>query len=254
VLFDFEQLHERDYEGGKAGRLKGWKLADGSPSSLPTFSLPAFPHLLHTSPVLNIAGPDYDYGSVVFVVLQECEHRRRGWEADEFEIRANATAKEKLAQIKGAYDEFGGSTSYWEALEKEVLTVVVPQYVEHARDFNESEKKTFGVWRGGDPAARGAFALIGSSSAVSSSPSPGFPSAEDLFAFALTGAGALYPDIVRFTQERRHSRVLNRLIADSGAYQENARLHYMTAIDIQKIVNAGDSERPELTPGGRDKA
>jgi len=197
--------------------------------------------------VLNIAGPDYDYGSVVFVVLQECEHRRRGWEADEFEIRANATAREKLAQIKGAYDEFGGSVSYWEALEKEVLTVVVPQYVEHARGFNESEKTAFGVWRGGDPAARGAFALVGLIIGSLIIALPWIPIAEELFAFALTGAGALYPDIVRFTQERQHSKVLNRLIADSSAYQENARLHYMTAIDIQKSLTPGDmAEKDEL--------
>lgn len=192
--------------------------------------------------MLNIAGPDYDYGSVVFVVLQECEHRRRGWEADEFKVRANATAKEKLAQVKAAYDEFGGSASYWEALEKEVVSVVVPQYVEHARDFNESEKSGFGVWRGGDPAARALFALIGLVIGSIIIALPWIRIFEDLFAFALTGAGALYPDIVRYTHERRHSQVLNRLIADSSAYQENAKLHYMTAVDIQKSLTPGDME------------
>ena len=62
--------------------------------------------------MLNLAGSSFDFGQVLFAVLTECEHRRRGWEADEFEIRANATAKEKLAQIKGAYDEFDGSVNY----------------------------------------------------------------------------------------------------------------------------------------------
>jgi hypothetical protein len=192
--------------------------------------------------VLNIAGPDYDYPSVVFAVLQECEHRRRGWEAEEFEIRANATAREKLAQIRKAFDEFGGSAPYWETLEKEVLTVVMPQYVEEAGAINESEKSGFGVWRGGDPAARAAFALIGLIVGSIIIALPWIPIFEDLFAFALTAAGALYPDIVRYTYERRHARTLNRLITESAAYQENARLHYMTFLDIQKSFTPAERE------------
>ena len=35
--------------------------------------------------MLNIAGPEYDFGSVVFVVLEECEHRRRGFDDDELD-------------------------------------------------------------------------------------------------------------------------------------------------------------------------
>ena len=89
------------------------------------------------SSVLNIAGPEYDFGSVVFVVLQECEHRRRGFESDELEFRMMKTAKEKLAQIKKAYDEFGGSPSYWKTLETEVLSTAMPQYIDAAPAVTE---------------------------------------------------------------------------------------------------------------------
>ena len=58
---------------------------------------------------LNIAGPEYDFGSVVFVVLEECEHRRRGFDDDEAECsELLRVARGKLAKIKKAYDEFGG--------------------------------------------------------------------------------------------------------------------------------------------------
>ena len=59
--------------------------------------------------MLNIAGPEYDFGNVVFAVLQECEHRRRGFDDAELDAQLIATARAKLRKIKAAYDEFGGS-------------------------------------------------------------------------------------------------------------------------------------------------
>jgi hypothetical protein len=55
-----------------------------------------------------------------------------------------------------------------------------------------------------------------------------------MFAFALAFLGFIYPDLVRFSNERRHARVLNRLVADATAYQQNAALHYMTTKDIRE--------------------
>ncbi|HEX9458987.1 MAG TPA: hypothetical protein VGA84_07565, partial [Thermoanaerobaculia bacterium] len=72
---------------------------------------------------------------------------------------------------------------------------------------------------------------------------PFIPIAEDMFAFALTAAGFLYPDLMRFMYERRYTKVLNRLVADSARYQENAHLHYMTSDDIMKAFEPGDSRR-----------
>src|SRR5215212_9998446 len=111
--------------------------------------------------MLNIAGPEYDFGSVVFVVLEECEHRRRGFDYDEAEFQLLRLAREKLAKIKKAYDEFGGSPSYWKTLETEVLETAMPQYIDAAREMTALERAKFGIWRGGDPAARFVFALGG---------------------------------------------------------------------------------------------
>jgi hypothetical protein len=200
--------------------------------------------------MLNIAGPEYDYAQVVFVILQECEHRRRGWDDEELEAAAMATAQEKLATIKAAYDEFGGSAGYWQKMQQEVLQVVMPQYIEAARGENEKERRGFGIWRGGDPAARLGYALAGLVIGSIIIQMPWIPIFEDMFAFALTAAGAVYPDIVRYTHEHRHSRALNRLITESASYQENARLHYMTLDDITKSLVPGDGADPFAeTPG-----
>lgn len=192
--------------------------------------------------VLNIAGPEYDFASVVFVVLGECEHRRRGFERDELEFRLTEAAKAKLKKIKEAYDEFGGSSAYWQALEKEVLQTALPQYITAAEKMNELERKSFGVWRDGDPAARTIFGLGGLIVGGFVKALPFIPTIENVFVFALAIAGFLYPDLKRYTHERRHVKLLNRLVSDAAAYQANAKLHYMTTTDIRQSFQIGSGE------------
>lgn len=193
--------------------------------------------------MLNIAGAEYDYAQVVYVVLQECEHRRRGFDDADFDREVRACASEKMAEIKATYDEFGGSAAYWEALDKEVEEVVVPRYLATARDMTELERNNFGIWRGGDLAARFTFALIGLLIGSIIIALPFVPIVEDMFAFALMAAGFLYPDLKRFMFERRYMKVLNRIIRDSARYQENAKLHYMTSQDIRKSFQPGNPRR-----------
>jgi hypothetical protein len=194
--------------------------------------------------VLNIAGPEYDFGSVVFVVLEECEHRRRALENDELEFRLMETAKAKLKKIKAAYDEFGGSPVYWQSLQTEVLETAMPQYVKGAREMNTLERANFGIWRGGDPAARFTFALGGLLLGSVIIALPLMAVFEAMSAVVLTAAGAVYPEIKRYTHERRHFRLLNRLVTDAAAYQQNARLHYMTTTDIRESFTMPDPAPP----------
>ena len=184
--------------------------------------------------MLNIAGPEYDFGSVVFVVLEECEHRRRGLDDDEAEDALMRLARAKLEKIRKAYDEFGGSPAYWKVLETEVLETAMPQYIAAARDMNALERSHFGVWRGGDPAARFAFALAGLLLGSILIALPLLKIVGAMFAFGLTGLGFIYPDLKRYTHERRHFRLLNRLVNDATQYQQNAKLHYMTTSEIRE--------------------
>ena len=183
--------------------------------------------------MLNIAGPEYDFGSVVFVVLGECEHRRRGFDDETLDAQLREVAQEKLGRIKAAYDEFGGSPAYWKTLETEVMQTAMPQYIEEARTMNALERNQYGIWRGGDPAARFVFALLGLFIGSVIIALPFIPIFEAMFAFALAAMGFLYPEIKRYTHERRHARALNRLVAEAAQYQQNARLHYMTTTEIR---------------------
>ncbi|PYQ28749.1 MAG: hypothetical protein DMF56_13780 [Acidobacteria bacterium] len=183
---------------------------------------------------LNIAGPEYDFGSVVYVVLGECEHRRRGFDDEQLKPQLLATARGKLAKIKAAYDEFGGSPAYWKTLETEVLETAMPQYIEHAAKMNRLERGGFDVFRGGDLASRFIFALVGLIVGSIIVELPFIPIFEALFAFILTGLGFFYPDLKRYMYERRHARMLNRLVTDAARYQQTSRLHYMTTDEIRE--------------------
>ena len=189
--------------------------------------------------MLNIAGPEFDFGHVVYAVLQECEHRRRGLDPAQFDGGIEACAREKLDQIKGAYDEFSGSKTYWEALEKEVMSTVVPQYTEPARIITTLERSSWNVFRGGDIAARLLFAFIGLVVGSIIIATPWIPIFEEMFAFGLTAAGFFYPDLKRYYYERQFTKLLNRLVMESARYQDNARLNYMTRREIQESFEPG---------------
>jgi hypothetical protein len=193
--------------------------------------------------MLNLAGPEYDFAQVLFAVLQECEHRRRSLSDDELEDELRKVASDKLARVKASYDEFSGSAVYWKELHKEVTETALPQYIDAARAMSSLERNGFGVFRGGDPASRFLFALSGLVIGSVIIALPLFPIVEDLFAFSLTALGFVYPDIVRYSAERRYARELNRLVVEAGRYQSNAKLHYMTTDQIKQSFQPGDPPR-----------
>lgn len=189
--------------------------------------------------VLNLAGPEYDFGHVVYAVVAECEHRRRSFDGDTIEEDLLGVAREKLAEIKEAYEEFSGSAAYWETLEREVLRTVIPQYADEARVYNELERTNFNVWRGGDVAARALFALAGITVGGIIVALPFIPIFEDIFAFGLAGASFFYPDLKRYMFERRHMRRLNQLVLESAVYQQRHDLHFASTARLQAAFQPG---------------
>src|SRR5436853_2501238 len=113
--------------------------------------------------MLNLAGREYDFGPVLFAVLQDCEHRRRSLPADEEQTAAGLMelARRKLAEIEPCYVEAGGSPGYWRELESEVLETALPQYAAAAAAQTRLERQSYGLWRQGDPVSRLVLGLGG---------------------------------------------------------------------------------------------
>jgi hypothetical protein len=188
--------------------------------------------------MLNVAGPSFDFGNVLFAVLQECEHVRRALLPNEAQGRLTEAARRKLAEIQESYLENGGTPGYWEELEREVLETSLPAYIPEAIEQTRLEKSGYGVWRRGDAAARALFTLGGLVLGGLIVAAPFIPIWEDAFAFILAVGGLLYPEIKQLVADFRHSRLLNRTIADAEKYQKNARIHYMSEARLEKELDA----------------
>jgi hypothetical protein len=188
--------------------------------------------------MLNLAGSSYDFGNVLFAVLQECEHKRRALLPNEAEARLREIARGKLAEIHESYAELGGTEGYWQDLEREVIETTLPQYIPAAVEQNRMEKTNYDLWRQGDPAARFLFGLLGLIIGGLIIAAPFIPIFEDTFAFLLAAGGFLYPEIKKTAFDFRHSRLLNRLIAQAEKYQKDQSLHYMSDARLQEELDA----------------
>ncbi|HEV2843746.1 MAG TPA: hypothetical protein VG477_02775 [Thermoanaerobaculia bacterium] len=199
--------------------------------------------------MLNLAGPTFDLGNVLFAVLQECEHQRRGLSPGEAETRLRETARRKLAEIRESYEELGGTAGYWATLEREVMETALPEYVPAAIEQTRLEKADYDLWRGGDPLARVLFGLIG---LVIGAPvlllPPRIVALESTFALFMAGAGFLYPEVMKTWHDYRHSRLLNRLIARAEKYQYNSRIHYTSSARMEAELNAMGVKDPTRPP------
>jgi hypothetical protein len=178
--------------------------------------------------ILNCAGQSFDFGHVNFAVLHECEHRRRGLLPAHLDAALVDMARSKLAEVHDSYVEAGGTTSYWEALEHEILETTMPQYIAAAREQNRLEKCNYELWRGGDLVSRSVMALAALTIGGIIVALPFIPIFEDAFAFFLALVAWFYPELKRLMFEHRHARVLNRLIVDAERYQHDHRIHYVS--------------------------
>lgn len=188
--------------------------------------------------MLNIAGSSFDFGNVLFAVLQECEHVRRGLLPNEAQRRLVEAARRKLAEIRESYQEHGGTPGYWEELEREVLETSLPAYIPEAIEQTRLEKSGYDVWRRGDATARLAFALAGLILGGLIIAAPFVPIWEDLFAFVLAVGGIAYPEIKQLVADFRHSRLLNRMIVEAEKYQKSSDIHYVSEARLEREMDA----------------
>src|SRR3954454_17398970 len=103
--------------------------------------------------MLNLAGTSYDFGNVLFAVLQECEHQRRALLPNQAAARLQEIARAKLAEIHESYTELGGTGAYWHQLEREVMETALPQYIPEAVEKPRLDREIYDLWRRGDRAA-----------------------------------------------------------------------------------------------------
>jgi hypothetical protein len=204
--------------------------------------------------MLNLAGREYDFGPVLFAVLQDCEHRRRSLPLEDADSAAKLAeiAREKLAEIAPTYVEAGGTPAYWRELEREVLETALPQSARAAAAQTRLELDSYGLWRQGDPLSRLALGLAGLTVGGLIVKAPFIPIFEDAFAFALAAAAFFYPEIKRLVYDWRYSRLLNRLVVQAESYQHR-QLPYLSEAtleaELREVGGTGDGSTSPAASG-----
>lgn len=189
--------------------------------------------------MLNLTGPEFDLGNVVHAVLAHCEHRRRAISGD-FAAAMDDTARRKLSDIRIAFDEARGDSAYWDTLEHEVLETALPQYLAIAERQSGMEQTSYGVWRGGDLAARATFALIGLIVGGICVAAPFIPIYIDAFAFFLAFCGWFYPDLKKVMTDFGYTRRLNAIVTEATRYQRRTATAYLSSKTFDRMLVGPD--------------
>ena len=191
--------------------------------------------------MLNLTGPEFDLANVVHAVLADCEHRRRAI-TGELAAPLQESVRQKLVSIRAAYDEANGHAEYWSVIENEVMHTALPQYLPAAERQNRLERNNYDVWRGGDLAARAAFAFLGLTIGGIIVALPFIPIFEDAFAFLLAFCGWFYPELKKMLHDFSYTRRLNSITKEAARYQRLSMGQYLTASSLDRILTSGHDQ------------
>ena len=187
--------------------------------------------------------PDFSARAVAFDVLSHLERRRQAIAGDEALVRGETTLI--LDEQRAAYVESGLPAHYFDALYKEILDVVPAAWRAEAEPFTALEKRSFGLWRGGDPVARIAYVFAGLVVGGLCVELPFIPIWEKWFPFLLAIAAFWLPDLQVTWARRRYANSIGRLVAQIASAQP--RLDAQVTVD-ELLANPPVDSLPPAPP------
>lgn len=176
---------------------------------------------------MNVYPSRYQLPELTAHLVALLERRRAALEAWDAKVEQALVdeAKAALDEAGRQFREVADDAAYWQRTEKALLEVALPRYFRVAKEQHAQELANFGLWRGGDLLARGAYALGGLVVGAFVWRFTPFKWLEPLpILFFLFGP--LIPDGQVAVAKRRYAQALNALVedmrheqADRGAYQ-----------------------------------
>jgi len=159
-------------------------------------------------------------------------------------------AEEALDQMEKQSRELGfDAPPHWKRAREVVTSVLLPRYLVLAKAENEAAAKDYGLWRGGDLVARGAFALAGLVLGALLVWIPWIPVYEKWVPWALFVLGPFLPDAYLWWYRRKHEKKLEALVEDLGregetldAYLPLSEVHEALGIGSEGAATEGDAE------------
>ncbi len=159
-------------------------------------------------------------------------------------------AEEALEQMEKQCCELGIDVPrHWKRAREVVKSVLLPRYLALAKAENAAAANDYGLWRGGDLIARGAFALFGLVLGALLVWIPWIPIYEKWVPWALFVLGPFLPDAYLWWYRRKHEKKLDKLVEDLAregetldAYRPLSEVHEALGIGSEEAGTARDAE------------
>jgi hypothetical protein len=172
------------------------------------------------------------------------------------EATLHAEADTELAQMQRQLAEMGmDDPPYWAKVADAVHRIVIPRYIALAREENAQAARDYGLWRGGDIAARAAFAGAGLVLGALAVAIPWIPVTEKWVPWLLFVGGPFVPDAYFWWYHRRYRRRLDGLIAELAQAGSSIET-YRPLSEVQRTlagVAEGPAAAPDAQPVNRDQ-
>src|SRR5450755_3293275 len=179
---------------------------------------------------------EYSASAVATEIIAHLERRRP--EIVDDEERVKEEVRLALVPMRRAYQEYELPMEYMDALEVEILGTLPARWRAVAQPFTALEKKSYGLWRGGDVVARVTYVFLGLVVGGLCVEAPFIPIWEKWFPFLLAIAAWWLPDAQKRFQKRAYSKSLGQVVnALAGAQPQLDR--HVTIADL--LPAAGES-------------
>ncbi len=194
----------------------------------------------------------YSLAAVAHHLLALFEVRRPGivrWD-DKAQERLRREAESALQQMETQCRELGvDDPPHWQRARAVVRDALLPRYAQLAQAENAQAARDYGMWRGGDLVARGAFALAGLVLGAIVLAVPWIPVYEKWLPWALFVLGPFIPDAYARWYRRRYRKRLEALVADLAL--EGATLEaYRPLSEVQHSLGLPNADGAPREPDG----
>lgn len=195
-------------------------------------------------------------------LISAAERKRPGLGPWSPEVRAelHKVFETELVDMRRRFFELFEDKVYWDKVERTLMDVCFPRYCAVAEKQTELERRTYGLWRGGDLLARGAYAGGGLLLGIIMVKLPYIPIPQtwDLFAFLTMLGGPFIPDLQVWLHRRGFKGALAAIVSDMNAAEEQLKM-YQPLEDpgkpklqpVEEIGSSSTSSRQRLRNGGQ---
>src|SRR5258708_22518621 len=159
----------------------------------------------------------YRLDAVGRYLLEQFELRRPGlreW-TPQVEASLRQQAEAEIVQMERQLKELEiDDPQYWQRVRRVIDDILLPRYAKAATEEIALQKRDYGIWRGGDLVARGAFALVGFILGIIAVEVPYIPIEAKWFPAVLLVAGPMFPEVVLWWYRLRYRKKLDALVRD----------------------------------------